>query len=62
MNIFKGNNNVATMLVKTLHTVIKIPLVNLIAIDLILFVKDLAKTFEAFVRFNNVKMLSIKKC
>lgn len=35
-------------------------LVNLIAADIILFVKDLAKTFEVFVRIIDAKMVYIK--
>lgn len=56
----KGNNNVATILAKTACTVITIPLVNLIAIDIILSIRDFVSPFEVPVKFIAAKMLSTK--
>ena len=48
------------MLAKTAFTVITMPLVKLIAIDIILSIRDLVDIFEIFVKFIVAKMQSIK--
>lgn len=48
------------MLAKTACTVITMPLVKLIAIDIILSIRDLVDIFEIFVKFIVAKMQSIK--
>lgn len=48
------------MLAKTDCTVITIPLMNLIAIDIILSIRDLVDIFEVLVKFIDAKMQSIK--
>ena len=48
------------MLAKTACTVITMPLVNLIAIDIILSVRGLVGIFEVLVKFIAAKMQSIK--
>jgi len=57
---FKGNNNAATILAKTACTVITIPLVNFVAIDIILSIRDLVNSFEISAKLIVAKMLSIK--